>query len=100
MPKEEFLKNNLSARQEPSFVSEEILKLLATGVLIEQKTPPLVVNPFTVAKNAANKMRLVLDLRTVNPLLAITKYKYEDISVVSEYLEKSWFLWVFDLKSE
>ena len=99
MPKEEFLKNNLSARQEPSFVSEEILKLLATGVLIEQKTPPLVVNPFTVAKNAANKMRLVLDLRTVNPLLAITKYKYEDISVVSEYLEKNCFLCVFDLKS-
>ena len=74
----------------------EIQKLLATA--IEHKNPPLVVNPLTVAKNAANKKRLVLDLRAINPLLSISRYKYEDISVATEHLENNCFLCVFDLK--
>ena len=60
---------------------------------------PKVVNALTVAKNASNKLRLVLDLRTVNPLLDVPKYKFEDISVASEYFKKGQFMSVFDLKS-
>ena len=35
MPVREFLKNNLSARSEPDFVTQELDKLVVTGVLIQ-----------------------------------------------------------------
>ena len=98
-PVGEFLNNNLSARKEPEFVTEEIEKLLSAGVLIEHKNPPLIVNAFTVAKNAANKLRLVLDLRQINTLLDIPKYKFEDLSVASDYFKVGGYMCVFDLKS-
>ena len=99
VPKEEFLKNNQSARKEPGFVTAEIQKLLDTGIVKHLSKPPRVVNALTVAKNASNKLRLVLDLRTVNPLLDVPKYKFEDISIASEYFKQGQYMCVFDLKS-
>ena len=44
------LTNNKSARDQPEFVSDAILKLLNGGYVIECPTPPHCVNPLTVAK--------------------------------------------------
>ena len=42
--------NNKSARDQPEFVSDAILKLLNGGYVIECPTLPHCVNPLTVAK--------------------------------------------------
>jgi hypothetical protein len=43
-------------------------KLLHDGIIVELKTPPTVINALTVAENLVGKKRLVLDMRTVNPI--------------------------------
>ena len=92
LPKAEILKNNKSARDNSSFVTEEIAKLLDTGVLIEVKTVPTVINALTVAINHSGKKRLVLDLRSINPILHVPKYKFEDIRIASTYFTKDCFM--------
>jgi hypothetical protein len=99
IPKPEWLKNNKSARDNASFVDSEVDKLVKSGVVIELKNQPAVINALTVAINADNKKRLVLDLRQVNPMLNVHKYKYEDIRVASQYFSKNCFMSIFDLKS-
>jgi hypothetical protein len=70
------LRNNKSAFDNEQFVDEEVDKLVQSGVVKHLSQPPTVVNVLTVAINADGKKRLVLDLRTVNPLLDIPKIKY------------------------
>ena len=99
VPKVERLKNNKTARDNVTFVSDEIERLLEAGILIKCITAPTVVNALTVAHNASGKKRLVLDLRGVNPLLHVPKYKFEDLKVASQYFSKECYMCSFDLKS-
>ena len=92
------LKNNRSALDHPDFVDTEISKLLLSGV-IKQSSNLNNINPLTVAENSAGKLRLVIDLRDINPCLLLDKYKYEDIKIASTYFKKDMYMSVFDLKS-
>jgi hypothetical protein len=98
MPKPEWLKNNRTARENSDFVDKEVSSLLEKGIVIELRHQPIVINALTVATNAEGKKGLVLDLRQINPLLNIPKYKYEDIRVASQYFACNCYLSVFDLK--
>jgi hypothetical protein len=98
-PAETTLTNNKSARDSHLFVDEEIHKLLASGVIIHCDYPITVTNALSVATNSSGKQRLVLDLRTVNPLINVTHCKYEDVKVASQYFSPDYFMAVFDLKS-
>ena len=93
------INNNKSARDNADFVDNELLKLLESGVIKKLAKPPTVVNALSVAINVNGKKRLVLDLRNVNPLLLVNKFKYEDINVASAYFKKYAFMTTFDLKS-
>jgi hypothetical protein len=99
IPHSEILKNNKSARDNAEFVTSELAKLLESGVIEKLNTSPNVINALSVAINADNKKRLVLDLRQINPMLLVAQFKYEDIQVASQYFNKNCFLSVFDLKS-
>ena len=55
-------------------------------------------NPLTVAERG-DKLRLVIDLRHVNDNLDLPKFKYEDLRVARQHLEKDFFFTTFDLKS-
>ena len=99
VPEDAFLKNNKSALDNSDFVTTEIQKLLQTGALVQVQDKPTVVNALTVATNAAGKHRLVLDLRTINPLLLVPSYKYEDVQTASAYFKKDSVMATFDLKS-
>jgi hypothetical protein len=99
LPLPTVLRNNKSAFDNASFVDEEIAKLLTSGVVKLLPQMPTVVNALTVAINTEGKKRLVLDLRTVNPLLDIPKIKYEDIRTASLYFKRNSHMSVFDLKS-
>ena len=73
------LRNNRSARNNMTFVREEVKSLLERGVVTQVSEVPKVVNPLTVAYNKKGKPRLVLDCRHVNHFLHTFKFKYEDI---------------------
>jgi hypothetical protein len=93
------LPNNKSAFDNKLFVSSEIGRLVSSGVLLHVIEQPTVVNAITVAVNASGKQRLVLDLRTVNPLLIVPRYKYKDVRTASHYFKKDGWMATFDLKS-
>jgi hypothetical protein len=99
IPPQERLRNNKTARENVTFVSEEIERLVEAGILLNVHSAPTVVNALTVAQNAAGKLRLVLDLRGVNPLLHVPKFKFEDLKVASQYFSKDCYMCSFDLKS-
>ena len=93
------IKNNKSARENVSFVTEEIQSLLRKGVIPESEQKPTVVNPLTVAYNKVGKPRLVLDCRHINEYLHKFRFRYEDIRIAEEMFEKGSFLFTYDLKS-
>ena len=73
------LTKNKSARDQPEFVSDAILKLLNGGYVLECPTPPHCVNPLTVAKGK-KLLRLVLDLRHVNIQTRLEALLVEEIA--------------------
>jgi hypothetical protein len=99
LPKPDVIKNNKSALDNTEFVTAEIEKLVDTGILIKMSNTPTIINPLTVAENAAGKQRLVLDLRVVNPLLHVDKFKFEDVKVASNYFSRGCYMCSFDLKA-
>ena len=93
-----FLRNNRSSRLQPKFVQSEIDNLLASGAIIETTCPATVTNPLSVAQKHG-KMRLVLDLRHVNPLVQQAKFKLEGLEPFLNTVDPSGFMIAFDLKS-
>ena len=92
------LRNNKSARDNPTFVTEQISVLLKKGVVSNVLTKTLVVNPLTVTYNRVGKLRLVLDCRHINPFLHVFKIKYDDIKLAEIIFDESRFIFTFDLK--
>jgi hypothetical protein len=99
IPEPSEIKNNKSARDNPKFIDSELESLLNTGVIKLVREKPTVVNALSVASNAKGKLRLVLDLRHVNPILNVSKFKYEDIKAASTYFSVDGWMASFDLKS-
>ena len=93
------LNNNKSARDNMSFVQEEVDRLEKSGVVTHVEEVPNVVNPLTVAYSRKGKPRLVLDCRHINQFMHTFKYKYEDIKVAEDMFEPGSFLFTYDLKS-
>ena len=59
--------------------------------------PQYCVNPFTMAEG--KKLRLVIDLRLVKEFLLKPKFKYEDLSSLSQVIEGNHWFFSWDLKS-
>lgn len=92
-----FARNNRSSLQHRDFVESEIANCLKKSYIIEVDAPPHCVNPLTVAEG--KKLRLVLDLRHVNPYLTKRKFRYEDLDTVTEMLQSGDYFTMFDLVS-
>ena len=56
------------------------------------------VNPLTVAYNKKGKPRLVLDCRNVNDKLHKFKFKYENMQIARQLLEKGSYMFAFDIR--
>ena len=91
-------KNNRSALNHVAFVSKTIEELLLSGVVKQVFNMPHMVNPLTVADNST-KLRLVLDLRLLNPFVFVDKLKFENIDTAAQFFKKDQYLATFDLKS-
>ncbi|XP_064642032.1 uncharacterized protein LOC135496587 [Lineus longissimus] len=92
------LANNRSALVNAVFVEEEIAKLYRLGCISVCEEPPLVVNPLSVAVNAKDKKRLILDLRYVNMHLLREHFKMEDMLVGKQLFDSNELLFVFDIQ--
>ena len=97
MPPAFFARNNRSSLLHRDFVESEITNCLKKSYILEVDTPPHCVNPLTVA--VGKKLRLVLDLRHVNPYLKKRKFRYEDLDTVTEMLQTGDYFTMFDLVS-
>lgn len=93
-----YLKNNKSALQNFSFVTESIGDLVKSGCVIQVPFRPFVVSPLSVAENREKK-RLILDLSMLNGFLKKEKIKFEDHKLALQYFENNCFCIKFDLKS-
>lgn len=93
-----FAKNNKSSLENNDFVEHAITDLLEKGCVREIKQPAFCSNPLTVAESHG-KLRLVLDLRHVNKYLQEYKFKYENLEIIAQLLEKKFYFGTFDLKS-
>ena len=97
LPPPVILKNNRSSLSHPTFVADAIMKLLDTGSIVEHDVPPHVVNPLTVSEG--KKLRLVLDLRHVNPFTYVSKFKYEGLDILADMFSQNYYFFTFDLES-
>ena len=98
-PPSYFLQNNASALHNHEFVTESILELLASNRIIETGVPPYITSPLSVASQASNKKRLILDLSHLNEFITKYHFKFEDWKVVLQNFEPNALLFSFDLKS-
>ena len=70
-------------------MSEEIKNLLEKHCIVEVTSKPTVINPLTVAKNeSTKKLRLVLDLRHVNPHLHKFTTKFEGLETLKSFFSQ------------
>ena len=87
-----FLYNNRSALDHPEFVEQSINQSLKLSCIKEcTKDPPTVVNPLILSVVKGKKLRLVLDLRHVNPCVQHTAFRYEDPRSLSEVFQQSFY---------
>ena len=99
-PSPVFMRNHASTVMHHEFVESAILELLNAGSVKEVSAQDLTIcHPLGVVPKKNNKLRLILDLRYLNKHLSVTKFKYEDLFVVSQLVSKGdWFV-TFDLKN-
>ena len=91
------LRSNRSAVRHPQFVEEAISKLLLNDCIQEHCELPYCVNPLSVAEG--RKLRLVIDLRHVNPCLFKHSSRYEDPHCLSKVFEQNFWFFTWDLES-
>ena len=97
IPSPLFAPNNKSSLLHPQFVSQAITELLENNYVEELKQRPYCCNPLTVAEG--KKLRLVLDLQHVNKLIKHNKFRFENLSTLSEMLNKGNYFTTVDLAS-
>ena len=84
--------NNVSARNNSTFVSEAVNELLKLDLMEEIFCAPDIVNPLSVSTRTSGKQRLILDLRHVNAFVYKQKFKCEDLSVATQIFDKDYYL--------
>ena len=89
--------NNRSALHHAHFVGQEVSELLRTGRIRQLDSPPLVVNPLTVSF-CAGKYRLILDLTYINSFIVHQKIKFDDWTLMEQFVSRGSFLFKFDIK--
>ena len=93
------LDNNKSAYKHSEFVTEAIDELLEYDLIEEWQEPPFCISPLSVAVNASNKKRLILDLSEVNKFVKHERIKLEDQNDFFDLAKNIKWAGTFDLKS-
>ena len=91
-------KNNKSAVNNDSFVTQAISELVNSGCVVKTPFIPYIVNPLSVAENSSGKKRLILDLRITNKFIWKEKITFEDHKTALEYFTKNSYCFKFDIQ--
>lgn len=89
--------HNLTVPQR-KFVSDKVKDLLTNGYITKVDFIPKCVSPLGCVRKKGGKLRLITDLRKVNTCCNTPKFRYEDISVLSQVVQKNDKLVTIDLK--
>ena len=92
-------RNLASALLAKEFVQRSVTELMLGGCMHEVPLQPQICSLLSVVESGSGKKRLVINLRHLNRYLWKKKFKYEDLKVVMQMLDKGDFLFSFDLKS-
>lgn len=92
-----FSNHKLTERQRV-FVSTELTKLCESGCISEVNYKPHCVVPIGCVPKKKNKLRLIVDLRYVNSFTEPQKFRYEDLSTLSEIIKPGDHMISIDLK--
>jgi len=84
--------------QQKQFIEEEILKLKTAKVIMEVESPPNNISPIGVVPKKNGKLRMIVDLRTVNQYVRTPKFTMEDIRSVKNIIRSKDFMTSIDLK--
>ena len=91
-------KNNKSAVNNDTFVTQAISELVDSGCVVKTPFIPYIVNPLSVAENSSGKKRLILDLRLTNQFIWKEKNTFEDHKTALEYFTKDSYCFKFDIQ--
>ena len=97
IPPSYYARNNKSSLRNSRFVSQAISKLLKNTCIEELDQKPYCCNPLTEAKS--KKLRLILDLHHVNSFIKQNKFRYENLTTLSEILSEGNHFKTFDMSS-
>ena len=97
IPPSFYAPNNKSNLRNSKFVSQANSKPLRNNCIEELDQKPCCCNPLTVSES--KKLRLVLDLRHVNSFIRKNKFRYENLTTLSEILSEGDHFTTFDLSS-
>ena len=92
-------KNQKSATNNPSFVTEAVAELLRNRCIQTVTQKPHICSPLSVVSNSSGKLRLVLNLRYLNQFLLKAKFKYEDLRVAMSMFQQGDYMFSLDFKS-
>ena len=92
-----YTSDNKSSLWHPQFVSQAITKLLENNCIEELQQKPCCCNPRTV--DEGKKLCFVLDLPHVNKHIKHNKFRNENLTTLSEMLNKGDYFTTFDLTS-
>lgn len=93
-----FLQNHVLTASQERFVNEKVDELLVKKFISEVNYVPLCVSPIGCVSKKGGKLRLITDLRVVNSYSVTPKFRYEDISVLPQVVQKGDKLVTIDLK--
>ena len=97
IPPSFYAPNNKSNLRNSKFVSQANSKPLRNNCIEELDQKPCCCNPLTVSES--KNLRLVLDLRHVNSFIRKNKFRYENLTTLSEILSEGDHFTTFDLSS-
>ena len=97
IPPSFYAPNNKSSLRNSRFVYQAISKLLQNNCIEEFDQNTYCYNHLTV--DESKKLQLVLHLRRVNSFIKQNKFRYENLTTLSEILSEGDYFTTFDLSS-
>jgi hypothetical protein len=91
--------NHKLSKNQASFVSSEITSLLNNGCISNVDYKPHCVVPIGCVPKKNRKQRLIVDLRHVNSFSESRKFRYEDLSTLSQVIRPGDYMVSLDLKN-
>jgi hypothetical protein len=97
-PCKTFFPNPEFKKEHRVFIKEELIKLVRNGAIELCSQKPRYVSPLTVVPKKNNKLRMILNLKSLNKTIAVSRFRSEDIRETIDMLEYNDQMTTIDIK--